>query len=506
MTSNLQKRQGIMLATALVASMAFSQAPFELDGSFQTAIRSEYVSSMMVMGDGGLLLSGQINFTESPLSNNLGSARLFTDGSRDEAFPLWPITAGGWKLARWGDQYYVGNGQEIRRLYSNGYTDNSFGPMSACPYFSSLQAGDYHVFPDGRVVFTGTHLLNDTALDFVGPYRLVWLTSQGCLDTTRVHRQANGVITLIKEELNGRFLCSGSMNSYEGSPVSVVFRIEADGSLDPGYSSPIQGIPTDIGSSFRNVLDAEPLADGRSLVSGFWRLAGSTDTIGVMRLMPDGSQDPSFSPVPLSNAETPSTWDFPAVNDILPLGDGRFVIVGDFDRVHGQERHCIAMLNADGSLSDDYFTGPGCGIYNHQPLGPGGPVYPQRWVSGIVPAPDGSYYIHGSYMAYDDGSNNYPQQGFVSRLHGFNVGVAERERIPFTLYPNPVSTQLTVHLEKLPQQGELVLRDALGRVALRERVTTYQQTLGLHGLGSGVYLLELWSKGQRVGCDRVVVE
>jgi len=486
-----------LVAALAAATSAAAQQPFDLDPSFETQLIQEYVTSAIVVEDGKLVVSGRMVFEGNSIFEPSYGARLHADGTRDVGF-LDAADMGG-RVMRWGNRLYCANAQVVRRLNDDGTDDPGFIHMNAGPYFSSLQGGDYHVFPDGRVLFAGTFLLDDTARDFVGPYRLAWFSNTGYLDTTRVHRQANGVITLIKEELNGRFLCSGSMNSYEGSPVSVVFRIEADGSLDPGYSSPIQGIPTDIGSSFRNVVVLEPLADGRSLAGGFWRLAASTDTIGVMRLLPDGSQDPTFDPVPLSASGAFTNWIFPQCMDILPLPDGRMIITGNFDHVRGEPRGGIAMLNADGTLSDDYFAGPGCGDYS-------GIEVNYRYIAGIVPAPNGEYYIHGAYMGYDDGTTSYPQQGFVSRLHGFNVGMAERQRISFTLYPNPASTQLTVQVEQLPAQSEWVLRDALGRVALRERVTSYQHTLGLQGLGSGVYLLELCSKGQRLASERVVVE
>ncbi len=47
---------------------------------------------------------------------------------------------------------------------------------------------------------------------------------------------------------------------------------------------------------------------------------------------------------------------------------------------------------------------------------------------------------------------------------------------------------------------------ATSRVALRERVAIYQHTMPLQHLASGMYLLELWSKGQRLGSERVVAE
>jgi hypothetical protein len=135
-----------------------------------------------------------------------------------------------------------------------------------------------------------------------------------------------------------------------------------------------------------------------------------------------------------------------------------------------------------------------------------GPVFAGYSLVGIVPAPNGSYYIYGVYHGYNDGTTNDPTQRFISRLYGLNVGIAEQERITFKLYPNPASTQLTVELEQLPEQGELLLRDALGREMLRERIAGHYPTLSVQQLPAGLYLLEVWSKGQRVGSERVVVE
>ncbi|MBK8499293.1 MAG: hypothetical protein IPL52_10850 [Flavobacteriales bacterium] len=66
--------------------------------------------------------------------------------------------------------------------------------MNTGPYFLSLQPADYHVFPDGRVLISGTHTLNDPVRGFVGSYELIWFSNEGYLDTTRTHRNANGVI------------------------------------------------------------------------------------------------------------------------------------------------------------------------------------------------------------------------------------------------------------------------------------------------------------------------
>ncbi|MBL0129659.1 MAG: T9SS type A sorting domain-containing protein [Flavobacteriales bacterium] len=409
---------------------------------------------------------------------------------------------GGGKLTLWmNNKSYIATDQTVRRLGPDGTQDASFIEMNAGPYFSSLQGGDYHVFPDGRVLMTGTHQLNDPVRGFVGYYNLIWFSNTGYLDTTRVHRQGNGSITRIREQPDGRFLCSGNVQWYDGQPVSVVFRVEADGAVDPSYSSPLEGIPTDIGSSFRGVGDIEPLADGRTLVGGYWRLAGSTDTIGVMRLMPDGSQDPSFDPVPLSASGAFTNWIFPATNDILPLPDGRMIIVGNFDHVRGVPRGGIAMINADGSLNEEYFVGASCGNYSS-------PEVNYRYIAGIVPAPDGSYYIYGAYRGYNDGTTSYwPwEQGFVSRLYGLNVGVREHERFAFKLYPNPANATTTIELQHLPSAATVSLRDALGREVLQQRLSERSTTVQLQALSEGIYTLQFISEGKVIAQEKLIVQ
>ena len=60
------------------------------------------------------------------------------------------------------------------------------------PLYSALQGGDYHVYPDGRILLSGAHSLYDTARGFVGIYNLIWFTNTGYLDTTKTTATATG--------------------------------------------------------------------------------------------------------------------------------------------------------------------------------------------------------------------------------------------------------------------------------------------------------------------------
>ncbi len=479
-----------LLATMLVAGRAWAQVPFGLDPSFRTMIDEQYVNGVAFLPDGGIFISGRIKFLGD--MNFRGSAKLLPNGQRDPDFPGFPQTTGGGKIKPWNDQFYVGTSMLVRRLTAEGLIDPSFIGMNTGPYFSATQGGDYHVFPDGRVLISGAHYLSYPQGGFVGLHNLIWFSNEGYLDTTRIHRNSNGVIFAFEETHEGKFLCTGTMTSYEGQPVSRIFRIHPDGELDTTFHVNID--------HWGEAFAFHTLEDGRILAGGVFRQGGAeADTLCMIRLLPNGDVDASFTHLPF--AATYAVTPLPYVLDIHPLEDGRLIITGRFDHVGGEVRGGIAMLSSDGELLDDAFTGNGCGSYIYQATNT---IY--KSLSGMVQAPDGSYYIHGGYHGYDDGSTNDPMQRMVSRLHGLNVGVHEQRALPWRVYPNPASTQLTVELEQVPPGAVLLLRDALGREVMREGITGHYHVMRLQGLGSGLYLLEVLQGGRHLAAQRVVVE
>ena len=481
-----------MLAAIWAASMGLAQQPFGLDLGFRTNILtsgvpgSQYVNSILPMDDGTLIISGQFRFPGDV--STYSGARLSTDGLK-----LHHIFQMGGRITPWSDHYYCGNGQTVRRFSSDWSHDPTFDMLSSWPLVSIWQGGDYHVYPDGRVLVTGSHDMYDTLRGFVGPHQLVWFQSNGYLDTTQVHRQCNGILWTLKEQPDGKFLIGSWCSWYDGHPVGPVFRIHPDGALDTTFTAPMEHEL----STYTYAMHTYP--DGRILLGGtYTAIPGMTDTICVVRLMPDGSLDPAFVPVPGKASYAP-TWYPAGVRSILPLDDGRVIIAGAFDELHGEPRGGLAMLNADGTLSDDFFVGATCGAYE------GGPNFAGYVLTGIVPAPDGGYYVHGVYHGYDDGTTNDPTQRFVSRLYGLDVGISEHAQPRMEVYPNPTSSLVTVELEEMPYNGMLLLRDALGRELHQQRVAAYQNTVPLYGLASGVYVLELHDQGRRVAAQRVVV-
>lgn len=490
----------ITVAPLAGATVTVAQSAFDLDPSFGTSIDEVYVSSIAILSDNKILASGVISFTGS--SSEHGCVRLHPDGTRDMTFPTFPGSYGGGRITPWNDRYYVAGGPP-RRLTPTGVVDPGFQALNDnAPLFSTFQSGDYHVYPDGSVVITGSHTVNVPDSGWVGSHHLIWFTNDGTLDLTRQPRKGNGTISLIVPQPDGKFLLSGAATTWEGVPKPNIFRVHADGTLDTSFNCAM---------GWGEAASMTVLDDGRILVSGLFKTEfSSPDSLHFVRLMPDGSLDPTFnndmevvrSPwLPPLWPNNPIYWGQFALPNHKRLSDGRIILYGSHYFVDGFERRGMAMLDADGNIIPEFFNDIECGRFLYA-----GFDYIYGDIYGLLEAPDGYIYIWGAYDGYDDGTTNDPTQRFVSRLYGLDVGVREHEQIRFTLYPNPASASVTLELGQLPAASVLLLRDALGREVLRERVTTHQHTLGLHGLGSGVYLMELWSKGQRVGFERVVVE
>ncbi|MBV6406167.1 MAG: hypothetical protein GFGODING_02952 [Flavobacteriales bacterium] len=478
-------RIGLQLGLAtLVAKPGNAQQPFDLDTTFRTTIQLSNVNYMLPLDDGSILVSGQVQFPGDQ-GPRLG-ARILHDGSLDTAYPL--QTYSGGKLVAWNGRVYRGWVNTVRRTWLDGSLDNDFISPDLSPYFTTGQGGDYHVYPDGRLLFSGLHILNDTIRGYVGTHELVWLSNQGYLDTTAHHRTANGPIYEIEQQPDGKFLCSGFITEYEGQPCEHIFRIHPDGERDTTFQ-------TDLTWGEANAFTTLP--DGRILVSGYLKRTGLPDTLQMLRLMADGSLDPTFNNA--LNAPDEVFGNYMLLRHTV-LPDGRVVLHGNFHEVDGVDRNGIAVLSPDGYLEQGVFNGMGCGGFFDG-------VSPKHATLGMVQDPIGNWYIYGSYVGYDDGTTNDPQQRFVSRLYGLNVGVEEVDQpLQLQVYPNPTSGRVQVQLPEGEQGATLQVLDAQGQVLRTELMHGNAHVLDLSEAAAGVYAVRVRTAQGGSGRATVVVQ
>ena len=125
-------------------------------------------------------------------------------------------------------------------------------------------------------------------------------------------------------------------------------------------------------------------SDGKILIGGDFRSVNHVTRNRMARLHPNGLLDPTFNAGLGPNRP---------VRAIAPQPDGRLIIGGFFDRVHGTNRAHIARMLSDGSL--DIFFDPGAGADN--------PVF------SLALAPDGQVVVGGSFTTFD----GIPRAGIV---------------------------------------------------------------------------------------------
>jgi hypothetical protein len=194
-------------------------------------------------------------------------------------------------------------------------------------------------------------------------------------------------------------------------------------------------------------------------------------------------------------------------SDILDLGDGRIIVTGSFDFVDGEARGGICMLDTNGNLLNDAFVGASVGQWLY--LG----SIPVRSIIGITQAPDGSFYIYGSYHGYNDGTNNYPGQRMISRLYGLNVGVDDQfdalrqaRDDKLELFPNPGQSTVGVVLPPGVKSGTVRCYAPTGELLIQKPVNGRMPSFDTSTLSQGLYLVQLQDEEGRIWDGRWVKE
>ncbi len=173
------------------------------------------------------------------------------------------------------------------------------------------------------------------------------------------------------------------------------------------------------------------------------------------------------------------------VRKIYLIDPDRLIVTGSFEEVDGQIRRCIAMVDTNGYLINDQFTNAGSGNFAYQ--GTWGST-----IMGFTTAPDGSYYVWGGYHGYDDGTTNDPQQRFISRLYGPNVGVNEKEeRSPIKIFPNPSENEITIDLNMTAAASKVRVYSQIGELVLERSVKELPIKLNTRKLSPGLYSIQI---------------
>ncbi len=218
-------------------------------------------------------------------------------------------------------------------------------PGTPDPSFTAgtSDASHFGVQPDGKIVYGSAYSL---------PINRV--NADGTLDASFSPAPANGFFLALQPD--GKILTViHATNITLGSTLDTVLRLNADGSLDTGFTSYSPGHAI-------NLATVQP--DGKILVSGFEYSRGSTTPYYLTRLNPDGSVDSSFAGYDRGNEIFYATIAGYSTVTVQP--DGKVIVTGNLLGAYAtsptgipyQIPVPIRRLNADGS-PDTSFIYPG---------------------------------------------------------------------------------------------------------------------------------------------------
>ena len=203
------------------------------------------------------------------------------------------------------------------------------------------------------------------------------MNADGSLDTGFIPGTgASSTVWSVAVQGNGKILIGGDFALYNSTGRNRIARLNADGSLDTGFSP-----GTGVDGTSSTIRTVAVQGDGKVLIGGSFITYNGTGRSNIARLNTDGSLDTGFDPGTGANG---------TVYSIAVQGDGKVLIAGSFTQYNGTGRNYIARLNADGSLDTGFNPGTGAS----------GVVW------GVVVQGDGKILIGGSFTQYNGTGRN----------------------------------------------------------------------------------------------------
>jgi uncharacterized delta-60 repeat protein len=336
------------------------------------------VKAIAIQPDGNILIGGAFTNINTVSRSRIG--RLQSNGQLDLTFDpgigadglvaALAVRDNGSIIA--GGAFSQMNGTNRNRLaqfLTNGILD---APLSQS---NGINAAVYSLaaVAQGKVVFGGSFSL---PLRGIGRIR----TDGGVDPSFFPGVGPNGIVYSIVQQPDGKLIAMGDFTSFNSNPRSRVARLQADGTLDGGFTtaSVITGA----------VYCGAVQLDGKVLIGGDFFRVGGIDRGHFARLNTNGTVDTLFG--------TNSGADG-IVYAMALQPDGKIVIGGNFTSINGTNRSRIARLNSDGGL--DLTFDPGTGA--------DGPVY------AIGIQADRAVVIGGDFNFV----NTLPRRG-IARLNG----------------------------------------------------------------------------------------
>ena len=150
-------------------------------------------------------------------------------------------------------------------------------------------------------------------------------------------------------------LAGGDFNWYNGTQRNSLVKIKPDGSVDTTFNMPAL-------AGYKNTITSIAIqSDGKILITGYFYLPPSGTYRSLIRLLSDGSIDPSFTTGNLSGTTDHNQigiGGFP-LSKVIVQPDGKIIVVGAFTKYNGINVKCIVRLLNSGAVDTSFSTATG---------------------------------------------------------------------------------------------------------------------------------------------------
>lgn len=458
----------VLFIYVLLTVHIISGQPFSLDKTFNIRCTAETIDGHIFNGvfeddDGTFLIYGDFNLTScSGFAYSWGNdIRVDEEGYSMERFENSVSIVKD--IQKKGNIYYRKTRYEFSKLdYLGKNIDIPFtnNPAEDFGYGLLSPITDGVFLDDGGVIFGANDLIPYGASADSQSYIFKTLPT-GKRDWNFFHK-VDKKVTNVKKY--GDFVyISGGFTKYDGCAQNQYGRIDLDGNLDENHRSPFT-------SNSYHIIPIYQHDDGKVMIIGRFNIEGA-DNVGVVRLMPDGSIDPSFHIVSIASSDQVLT--------LCPTKeDGGYLIGGNFSDYDGYKRTCIVKLDKNGYADPEYFNGTVFGPSSYVYLG----------VRNIIPGKNDTYYVTGCFNSYF-GEKVKP----AIRIKGL-THVSINEIGPYSqlsIFPNPANgEEVTISFpEQISGETEITITNMLGKNVKTIVLGQNGGNISVAGFPAGVYLL-----------------
>jgi uncharacterized delta-60 repeat protein len=376
---------------------------------------SSGVNSMAIQSDGKVICGGNFTTFNGVTVNRI--VRLNSDGTRDATFTTNTGTAfdnsNEGSIAIQSDNKIVCGGEFttfngtivscIVRLNSDGTRDTTFTTNTGTAFTASLgslywpSVASIAIQSDGKIVCGGEfNRFNGTT---VTP--IVRLNSDGTRDTTFTTNTGTGLqfistgllnpsVASIAIQSDGKIVIVGFFEGFNGTTVNSIVRLNSDGTRDTTFT-------TNTGTSFSFGSRVESVAiqsDGKIICGGSFTTFNGVTVNRIVRLNSDGTRDTTFT------TNTGTAFNS-GVGSIAIQSDGKLVIGGVFTTFNGVTVNRIVRLNSDGTRDTTFTTNTGTAFSNFN-----------NRVDSIAIQSDGKIICGGQFTSFNN----------INRTHLVRIG------------------------------------------------------------------------------------